>query len=220
MVFPLIELLFFFLVLPALFAFNLIPSALLVLFLLAFMLCLGMLFFDKTFDKKQLWNHAALRPHLKRILITYGISCLPVLLGLVLYDRKLLFILVRERPLLWALLMILYPLCSVYPQELVYRAFFFHRYKRFFPSRLMMIGASAMAFSYMHIVFQNVVAVILTLAGGILFARTYNDTRSTCAASFEHALYGCFLFTAGLHSWFFRPAISIVATIDAIFAMR
>jgi membrane protease YdiL (CAAX protease family) len=112
--------------------------------------------------------------------------------------------------------MIAYPVCSVYPQELVYRAFFFHRYKGLFPNRLLMIGASALVFSYMHIVFQNSVAVMLTLPGGMLFARTYSDSRSTFAVSFEHALYGCFLLTAGLHSYFLRPDISIIAALNAI----
>lgn len=214
----LIELLLLFLILPALFALELIPCPLLVLFLLTFMWCLCALLLDKTFDKKQLWNRSALRPQLRRILTTYGIACLTVVSGVFLYDRKLLFILLRERPLLWALLMIFYPLCSVYPQELMYRTFFFHRYKRVFPHPFMMTGASALFFSYMHIVFQNVVAVILTLAGGILFAKTYNATRSTYAASFEHALYGCLLFTAGLHSYFFRLDISIAAAINAISA--
>ena len=65
-----------------------------------------------------------------------------------------------------------------------------------------MIVASAIVFSYMHIVFQNAVAIVLTLAGGVLFAKTYYETKSTFTASVEHALYGCFVFTAGLHSYF------------------
>ena len=117
---------------------------------------------------------------------------------------------------MWVLLMIFYPMFLVYPQELVYRTFFFHRYKRFFSNHLMMIGASAVVFSYMHIVFQNAVAIILTLAGGVLFARTYYETRSTFVAFFEHALYGCFVFTAGLHSYFIPFNTSIVDRIYSI----
>lgn len=214
----LIELFLFFLILPALFALELIPFPLLGMFLFTFIWCLSTLLIDATFDRKQLWNQAALRPHLQRILITYGIACAAVLSGIFFYDRKLLFLLARERPLMWVLLMVLYTLCSVYPQEIVYRAFFFHRYKRIFPNRLMMIGASALAFSYMHIVFQNFIAVLLTLPGGILFAKTYKDTRSTFAASFEHTIYGCFIFTAGLYSYFFRFDTSITAALDAILA--
>jgi membrane protease YdiL (CAAX protease family) len=214
---PLIlELIFLFIILPALFAFQFIPFPLLLLFLVTFLWCLGVLLLDQSYDRQQLWNQAALRPHLRRMLITYGIGCVSILAGIILFDRKLLFILVRERPLLWLLLMIVYPVFSVYPQELVYRAFFFHRYKRVFPNRLMMIGASALVFSYMHLVFHNSVAVLLTLAGGILFAGTYSNTRSTFAASFEHALYGCFIFTAGLHSYFLRLDISIIAALDSM----
>ncbi len=197
----LIEFVLLFLVLPTLSALELIPFIL--LFLIAVFWCLCVLLFDRTFDRTQLWNQAALRPQLKRILITYFVSCLMISLGVYLYDDKLLFIYVREIPLMWMLLILLYPL-SVYPQELVYRTFFFHRYKRFFPKHWIMIVASAIVFSYMHIVFQNVVAIMFTLVGGVLFATTYYKARSTFAASFEHALYGCFVFTAGLHSYFIQ----------------
>jgi membrane protease YdiL (CAAX protease family) len=211
-----IELFFLFIILPALFALQLIPLSPSFLFLVTFFWCLGVLLFDQSFDRQQLWNQAALRPHLRRMLIIYIICCVSVVVGIMLFDRKLLFILVRERPVQWLFLMIVYPVCSVYPQEIMYRAFFFHRYKRFFPNRLAMIGASALAFGYMHIVLQNAIAVTLSLAGGVLFAKTYSVTRSTFAASCEHALYGCFLFTAGLHPYFFRPDISIIAATSAI----
>lgn len=200
MLFRLIEFVLLFLVLPTLSALELIPFIL--LFLITLFWCLCVLLFDRTFDKTQFWNQAAILPQLKRILIIYVLSCLMVSFGIYLYDEKLLFIYVREIPLVWMLLMIIYSLFFVYPQELVYRTFFFHRYKKIFPNHLMMIGASAIVFSYMHIVFQNVVAIGLTLAGGMLFAKTYYESKSTFAASLEHALYGCFVFTAGLHSYF------------------
>jgi len=202
MLFRLFEFIFLFLVLPTLYAFELIPIGIVQFFLIILSWCLCVLLFDRKFEKKQLWNKTALRPHLKRILITYVITCFIVSLGIFLYDRELLFIYVRKRPLMWLLLMIVYQMFFVYPQELVYRTFFFHRYNSLFPNHLVMIGASAIVFSYMHIVFQNIVAIILTLAGGALFAKTYYETRSTFAASFEHALYGSFVFTAGLYSYF------------------
>lgn len=197
----LIEFFLLFLILPTLSVLKIIPFIL--FFLITFFWCLLVLLFDSTFDRKQLWNQAALRPQLKRIFITYVLSCIIVSLGIFLYDERLLFIYVRKIPLLWISLMILYPF-FVYPQELVYRTFFFHRYKRIFPKNLIMIVVSAVVFSYMHIVFQNVVAIILTLVGGILFATTYYKTRSTFAAFFEHTLYGCFVFTVGLHSYFLQ----------------
>ena len=49
---------------------------------------------------------------------------------------------------------------------------------------------------------MNELAVVLTLVGGWLFARTYLRTRSLLATAVEHAAYGCLLFTVGLGRWF------------------
>lgn len=202
MVLRLLEFTFLFIALPLFCVFELIPFGIFLFFLITLLWCVCVLFFDTTFDKQQLWKQTALGPHLKRILSTYVIACCLIALAIYLYDNKLLFVYVRERPVLWIALMIMYSLFFVYPQELIYRTFFFHRYRTFFSNRLMMIGASAIVFSYMHIVFQNTVAIVLTLAGGVLFAKTYSDTKSTFASSLEHALYGCFVFSAGLYSYF------------------
>ncbi len=67
-----------------------------------------------------------------------------------------------------------------------------------------MIIANALAFGYMHAVFRNPLAVVLALAGGALFAHTYDRTRSLCAVCFEHALYGCFIYTIGLGRYFYE----------------
>ena len=40
--------------------------------------------------------------------------------------------------------------------------------------------------------------------GGLFFADTYAKTRSLAAVYFEHALYGCYLFTIGLGFYFYH----------------
>ena len=100
-------------------------------------------------------------------------------------------------PRFWLLLMLLYPLFSVYPQELLYRTFFFHRYQALFPNPQVMILVNALLFSWMHIVFNSLVAVLYTLIGGLMFAHTYQKTRSLRLVSFEHALYGGLILTIG-----------------------
>jgi len=55
----------------------------------------------------------------------------------------------------WVLIFILYPLFSVYPQELLYRTFFFHRYRPLFGGGWGMVIASALAFGFVHIIFRN-----------------------------------------------------------------
>jgi membrane protease YdiL (CAAX protease family) len=67
-----------------------------------------------------------------------------------------------------------------------------------------MILASAVAFSFAHIVFRNPIAVGFTLIGGLLFAWRYYVSGSLFTSSFEHALYGCWMFTVGLGEFFYR----------------
>jgi membrane protease YdiL (CAAX protease family) len=93
--------------------------------------------------------------------------------------------------------MFAYPLVSVLPQELAYRVYFFQRYAPLFGSKSGMIAASAIVFGFGHIVFHNWPAVVLTLLGGLLFAKTYRRTSSLLLVSFEHALYGWAVFTIG-----------------------
>jgi membrane protease YdiL (CAAX protease family) len=58
------------------------------------------------------------------------------------------------------------------------------------------------------VIFENWIAPVLTLIGGLLFAWTYARTRSQVVASFQHALFGCFLFTIGL-GWYFYYAVVV-----------
>jgi uncharacterized protein len=86
-------------------------------------------------------------------------------------------------PVFWAVVMVAYPVASVYPQGVLYRAFFFERYAALFPGKWAMILASAAAFSFLHIIFRNWLAVWLTLAGGLLFAAALRGDR--LAGGFE-----------------------------------
>ncbi len=104
--------------------------------------------------------------------------------------------------------MVLYPILSVYPQGLLYRGFFLHRYAGLFPAthagHWMLLLAGAAAFGFLHIIFRNPLAVMLTFFGGILFAWRYEQTGSLFVSGFEHALYGCWLFTVGLGQYFYH----------------
>jgi membrane protease YdiL (CAAX protease family) len=100
--------------------------------------------------------------------------------------------------------MCLYPLLSVWPQEIIFRRFLFHRYERLFGNQI--TSASAIMFSYAHIIFLTSLAVLLTLAGGLLFARSYAKTRSLKLTGLEHAIYGCLVFTIGLGQYFYTGA--------------
>lgn len=112
----------------------------------------------------------------------------------------------RERPQLWATVMVLYPLLSVWPQEVIYRAFLHRRYAPLFGNGRGYVLASALAFGYMHVIFLNWIAVVMTLVGGYIFASDYARCRSLWVVTIEHALYGCLIFTTGLGRFFYSGA--------------
>lgn len=168
---------------------------------------LTVLLLDPRFDRSRLWNRAGARLALRGILIRWAVAmaALTAAVLILIPDRFLAF--PRERPTVWALVMVLYPVLSVYPQEVVWRIFFHHRYGGILPGQRSMIAASALAFGVMHIIFQNWPAVVLSTIGGVFFAHTYERTRSAAAVWFEHALYGCAVFTIGLGVYFYGGAV-------------
>ena len=112
--------------------------------------------------------------------------------------KDLLFNVVINKPKLWIVILFVYSFLSVYPQELIYRTFFFKRYGEFFNSTNLLLFVNAIVFSIGHIFFRNTMVLLLTFLGGLLFAFTYNKTKSTLLVSIEHAIYGCWLFTVGM----------------------
>ncbi|WP_394621609.1 CPBP family intramembrane glutamic endopeptidase [Lentzea sp. JNUCC 0626] len=157
---------------------------------------------SETFDRKSLWRREAVR--WRPILALWALSAVAAIAVVAVLFPAQLFAFPREQPLLWLAVMVFYPLLSVYPQELVFRAFLFDRYSAAFGTWT--VAASAAAFGFVHIVFGSWVSVVLSAAGGWLFATRYQRTRSLLAASIEHALYGMLVFTVGLGQYFFHGA--------------
>jgi membrane protease YdiL (CAAX protease family) len=113
----------------------------------------------------------------------------------------------RTNPVLWVAILLLYPVLSVYPQSLVYRAFLFHRYGGLFGNGPLTVIASAVAFGFLHVIFRNGWAVGLSALAGLLFAARYWQTGSLFVSAFEHALYGGLIFTSGLGRFFYSGAV-------------
>jgi len=128
--------------------------------------------------------------------------------GVAIWQPGLLFDLLRTQPIFWVSLMVLYPLLSVLPQEFLFRAFFFHRYQPLFGEGAGIVLASAVAFGFVHIIFGNWLAVVLSFLGGLLFATTYRLNRSMPLVWLEHALFGNLIFTIGLGRYFSSGALS------------
>ncbi len=112
-----------------------------------------------------------------------------------------------QRPGLWVIVMILYPILSALPQELVLRSFFFRRYAKLFPAARAMIAANAIIFALIHVIFHNWVSPLLCLIGGAMFALSYTQHRSLKWAMVEHAAYGCMVFTCGIGFYFLVAAL-------------
>ena len=168
--------------------------------------CLLRLRSDASFDRRQLWNTPPFRRMAGPIVLMFLVVAVLMGIGVYLLRPQMLFSLVRRAPWFWGMVMLLYPVLSVYPQGIVYRAFFFQRYRGLFQGRLTMVLASAVAFAFVHIIFRNAIAVSFTFLGGLLFAWRYQQTRSLFASALEHAFYGCLMFTIGLGEYFYRGA--------------
>lgn len=207
------EFLLIFVLPPALYAYGIVPRVKLIpaIGVLA-VLSLVLLRRDKSFPQSQLWNAQHLRQRLIRVGLVFVVAGTVMILCVAWLLPDRLWALPRYRPLLWALVMVLYPLLSVYPQELIYRAFFFRRYAPLFGNGWAMVLISAAAFSYAHLIFGNLIALGLTFLGGLLFAWRYWQTRSLLVTSLEHALYGQLIFTVGLGEFFYHGTIRLAET--------
>ncbi len=166
--------------------------------------CLAVVLRDRGFPRGSLWNAAGFPKRAAAVCLRFAVIGAGLTVAVLLFRRELFLSFPRRAPVVWGLVMLLYPLLSVYPQELVFRAFLFHRYEVLFPARWQVICASAVSFGFAHIVFLNWVSVVLTVAAGVLFAWTYHRTRSLLVTAFEHALYGCLIFTVGLGDFFYH----------------
>jgi len=163
-----------------------------------------LLHYDSSFDSSRLANWDAIRPRLVPLLLRDAVFLALLGIAVRLFAPELLFSLIKRSPWLWAAIMVLYPLASVYPQELIYRAFLFHRYQPLFGSGWVLLLASALAFGFVHVIFGNWLAVGLCVIGGFLFSLSYHQSGSLLYACLDHALFGNFIFTIGLGRFFYH----------------
>ena len=145
--------------------------------------------FAKRLDWKIFWKHTIIK--------FVGIIILTTIYVWI-FDKQNLFYVVLHKPLLWISILFVYSVFSVYPQELIYRTFYFQRYEALFKSKTLLIFVNAILFSLAHIFFRNALVIVLTFLGGLLFGFTFYKTKSTLFVTIEHAIYGCWLFTVGM----------------------
>ena len=195
--FKITELLIIFIIIPISFLFEystIIKLLIAVCGLLYIVYCL--LKFDKKYfkiDKNLNW-----KKFWKTTFIKFLIIATITTLFVWFTNQENLFSILLEKPKLWIFILFFYSVFSVYPQELIYRTFFFQRYQILFKNKLTFIFINASLFSLAHILFKSSLVLLLTFIGGILFAYTYKESKSTLLVSIEHAIYGSWLFTVGI----------------------
>lgn len=189
---------------PLLIYFRVLPNFpipyLLAIALVAFFLLRA----DPSFNRSHLYTWGNVHSLLLPLFLRDALLLALLGAGVRIFAPDLLFALIKRAPLFWALIMLAYPLLSVYPQELLYRAFFFHRYQPLFGSGWTMLLASALAFGFVHIIFGNWLAVVLCVLGGLLFSYTYHASGSLLLTCLDHAIFGNFIFTIGLGRYFYH----------------
>lgn len=187
--------------LPLAYRARLLPFPMLAVLDVVALGALAILLADPSFDRRRLVGGFALGD-------VPGIAWRAVLVAAVIAAVVLL----RHRSALlafplahrgrWLLLLVLYPVFSALPQELLYRVYFFHRYRPLFGDGRAMLVASTAAFAFLHVVFGNVLSVGLTFAAGLVLGWRYARTRSLLPVTLEHALWGDLVFTLGLGRYF------------------
>jgi len=197
------ELLVIFIGIPLGFYFHLIDTykipVLLTVFLYSLFIC-GTCSKHETLKDKR-----SVTKHLPALFYRFAGVAMILILILVLYDKSMFFDFLKTRPLIWLVVMCLYPFLSAFPQEFIFRVFFFQRYSDWFQSKWSLIAVNSVLFSFTHIVYNNWIAVGFTLIAGIVFSMVYLKTNSFKLVWLEHMLYGQFLFTIGWGRFFYNP---------------
>lgn len=195
------EILVIFLFMPLFFSlFKKIPP--LFLIIIGGFYALWLLKKDENFDKRSFYKLPDSKNEYKRVLIQaiFFSIFLYVIVSYFLPDRAFYFL--KKDFSLWLSIIMIYGLFAVYPQEILYRAFIFHRYGSIVKNRMMLIHLSAILFAFGHILYLNPITLILSLFGGYLFSYTYAKSGSMVLVSIEHFLYGFLLYTIGLGEYF------------------
>lgn len=202
----LLEFLLIFIVLPVTIVCTKPTGAIFIILWLLAALCMETLkHYHNGWDLKSDWNMPGFTRGAFYIIVGRFI---PLALGLVWLTKMLqpeqLFLLPAQKPFLWLIIMLIYPVLSILPQEIIYRSFFMRRYTPLLRDPAHVRIVCALVFGWMHIIMFNWVAMVLSTIGGLLFADTYQRTKSLAAVCFEHALYGCFVFSVGLGFFFYH----------------
>lgn len=174
------------------------------------LLGIGIYFYLKNQTAFQNLNLIRLRNmggHVKGMLLVICIG-VPVL---IVFTRQMipghLFSFPATHPKMWMIVMAAYPVLAALPQELIFRCFFFHRYRKILVNPIAMILANGISFGLFHMFYGNPVAPLLSMLAGFLFAWRYHRSKSLPMVALEHGIWGNLIFTIGTGWYFYSGAI-------------
>ena len=155
---------------------------------------------DSSFEKKGLYrlNKAEFKKSVPRLII---VSVLLIWFTWWIFPNLLLYY-PRENFEKYLITFFLYPFASVIPQELIYRVYYFHRYKNIIPERFLLMLSNAIIFGLTHWIYANWVAPIATFLVSWIFIYSYLKSKSLLNVSLEHYFYGLIMFTIGFGYFF------------------
>jgi uncharacterized protein len=143
-----------------------------------------------------------------RVLLPFVLVTTVAAVGLVQAFLPWQFLALPEASILqWLAVMLFYPIFSALPQELIFRPLFFTRYGALFGSTNIAIAANALVFSMAHLMYWHWIVLVMTLAGGVVFAWAYAVRQSFPLAFVLHAVAGQIIFTSGLGYLFWSGGV-------------
>ncbi len=155
-------------------------------------------------QEKFLFKSLLKKVNLKSFFIYSIIFFLTIFLYTYIYNKRLLFSFPLNNFEHWFLVMLFYPIISVLPQEIIYRVLFMKRYARLFKyKKNYNYVINAFVFSYGHLVFGNIHALILTALSSSFFLYEYKN-NSFLNCFLLHMIGGQLIFTVGLGEFFFK----------------
>ena len=160
-----------------------------------------------SFDSAVFTRVIGMSPYFRSMSVMFLII-VPIFIGVTwIWMPEHFFRFPNERPAIWLIVMLLYPILAALPQEILFRCFFFHRYKLLFSRPEVMIIVNGISFGLFHMFYNNWVAPVLSALGGCLFAWRYHRSQSLPVVAIEHALWGNILFTIGMGWYFYSGSI-------------
>lgn len=194
-----LELIAWFIILPLTYLFDLVSISKLLPLIALFLYCIILLIINKRIALIK-WK---LQANWNLIIVRFLLVCTVVVLFITFFTKNaLLADLENNKKLFW--MIPVYPFLSAFPQELIFREFFFSRYEHLFKNPTVLLIVNIILFSFAHIYFSNWIVIVSTLLVGTIFALTYLKTKSLLAVTLEHSLYGLMILSSGMWEYFYK----------------